>query len=140
MPALYEKLGIRFQYPENWTLDEVEALEGNNSVAVYSPGGGFWSIMIHPPDASPEALVEAALSVMRQQYDDLDAEGVAETLAGRRLVGYNMNFFYLDLTSTALVRSFATDRAAYVVLCQADDREFADIELVFRAITASLLK
>jgi hypothetical protein len=140
MPAVYEKLGIRFQYPENWTLDEVEALEGNNSVAVYSPGGGFWSIMIHPPEASPEDLVEAALNVMRQQYDELDAESVAETLAGRRLVGYDMNFFYLDLTSTALVRSFATERAAYVVFCQADDREFADIELVFRAITASLLK
>src|SRR5262245_3524767 len=98
MPAVYEKLGIRFQYPENWTLDEVEALEGNNSVAVYSPGGGFWSIMIHPPEASPEDLVEAALNVMRQQYDELDAESVAETLAGRRLVGYDMNFFYLDLT------------------------------------------
>lgn len=140
MPAVYEKLGIRFQYPENWTLDEVEALEGNNSVTLYSPAGGFWSIMIHPQGTPPAELVEAALAAMRQQYDDLDADPVAETVEGRDLVGYDMNFFCLDLTNTALVRSFSTERATYVVLYQADDLEFADIELVFRAITLSLLR
>ena len=37
MPAVYEKMGIRFMYPDNWTLDEEEALHGNQSVSVYSP-------------------------------------------------------------------------------------------------------
>ena len=27
MPAVFDKLGIRFLYPENWTLDEQEAFE-----------------------------------------------------------------------------------------------------------------
>ena len=140
MPAAYEKLGIRFQYPENWTLDEIEALEGNNSVTVYTPNGGFWSIMIHPPGTSPAELADAALEAMREQYDDLDVESAAETVAGREFVGYDLNFFYLDLTNTAMLRCFATERATYVVFYQADDREFADVGLVFRAITLSLLK
>ena len=52
----------------------------------------------------------------------------------------DLAFFYLDLTSTALVRSFATDEATYLLLCQAEDREFAEVEAVFRAMTRSLLK
>ena len=53
MPAEFNKLGIRFLYPENWTLDEQEALEGNRSVTVYSPGGAFWSIAMHEPNVDP---------------------------------------------------------------------------------------
>ena len=77
---------------------------------------------------------------MRQQYDDLDADEVHETVAGQDLVGYDMNFYCLDLTNTAQVRSYNTPDAAYVIFCQADDREFAEIEEIFRAITISLLR
>ena len=28
MPAIFDKLGIQFLYPENWTLDEQEAMDG----------------------------------------------------------------------------------------------------------------
>jgi hypothetical protein len=139
MAAVFDKLGIRFLYPENWTLDESEALAGNQVVTVYSPGGAFWSVMIHPADATPTKLAATALKAMRQQYDELDAEEVHENVAGHDLVGHDMNFYCLDLTNTAQVRSYLTPEAAYVVLCQADDREFAEIEAVFRAITMSLL-
>ena len=139
MPAVFDKLGIRFLYPENWKLDESDALAGNQIVSVYSPGGSFWSVMIHPPGIAPEKLAATALAAMRQQYDDLDAEEVRETVGGRDLIGYDLNFYCLDLTNTAMVRSYATPEGAYVVLYQADDREFAEIEPVFRAITLSLL-
>jgi len=140
MAAIFDKLGIRFAYPENWTLDESEALAGNQVVTVNSPGGSFWSVMIHPPAVAPEKLVATALKAMRQQYDELDAEAVEETIAGHELVGYDMNFYCLDLTNTAQVRSYRTPDAAYVIFCQADDREFAEIEEVFRAITFSMLR
>src|SRR5687767_4732077 len=97
MTAIYEKLGIRFRYPGNWTLDESDALEGQNSVCVYSPGGAFWSITLHPPDIDPQTLVDAALNAMRQEYQDLDAQAVRETVAGRELIGCDMNFYCLDL-------------------------------------------
>ncbi len=79
MAAIFNKLGIRFLYPENWTLDESEALEGNQVVTVFSPGGSFWSVMIDPPGTAPEKLAATALKAMRQQYDELDAEEVQET-------------------------------------------------------------
>lgn len=139
MPLQYDKLGICFQYPDNWTLDEIEARDSGNSVTVYSPGGAFWSITIHPASQSPQALADAALAAMRQEYDELDAEPIAETVAGQELTGWDMNFYCLDLTNTALVRGFSTDEATYLLFCQADDREFDEVEPVFAAITRSLL-
>ena len=139
MPSHYDKLGIHFQYPDNWNLDEIEARDSGNSVTVYSPGGAFWSITIHPASQSPQKLADAALAAMRNEYDELDAEAVAETVAGQDLTGWDMNFYCLDLTNTALVRGFRTDEATYLIFCQADDREFDEVEQVFAAITRSLL-
>lgn len=139
MPAVYDKLGVRFQYPENWVLDEKDALAGEASISVYSPGGAFWTLAIHSHEVRPRDLADAALKAMRQVYDELDAEPVRESIAGHKLTGYDLNFYCLDLTNTALVRGVQTPQASYLVLCQADDREFAEVEPVFRAITASLL-
>lgn len=140
MPAVYDKLGIHFQYPENWTLDESEALEGERSVSVYSPGGAFWSVIIHPPTLDPRVLAEAALDTMKQVYDELDAEPIEESIADRELIGCDMNFYCLDLTNTAQVRGFRRPEGTYLVMCQADDREFSEVEPVFRAMTLSLLR
>jgi hypothetical protein len=139
MPSQYEKLGIHFQYPDNWKLDEIEARDSGNSVTVYSPGGAFWSITIHPRSQSVQKLADAALAAMRQEYDELDAEPVAETVAGQELLGWDMNFYCLDLTNTALVRGFSSGDATYLIFCQADDREFDEVGPVFAAITRSLL-
>lgn len=140
MTAVYDKLGIRFQYPENWSLDESDAMAGDKSVTVYSPDGAFWTVIIRPHSLSPESLAEGALAAMRENYDELDAEAVEETIEGHDLVGYDMNFYCLDLTNTAMVRSYQTGTASLVVMFQADDREFASIEPIFRAITLSLLR
>lgn len=139
MPAVFHKLGISFQYPENWTLDEEDALAGSQSVTVYSPGGAFWSVSIHPRDTNPHQLADAAVKVMKGEYDSLESETAQETLAGRELVGFNLNFFCLDLTNTAIIRCLRTDQATYVLFWQAEDRDFDGLDPVFRAMTVSLL-
>lgn len=139
MPLKFEKLGISFQYPDNWTLDEKDALAGRRSVTVYSPGGAFWSVAAHPRSADPAELAKAAVEAMKQEYGGLEAEETREALAGRELIGYDLNFYYLDLTNTAQIRCLRTERTTFTVFCQAEDREFDRIEPVFRAMTASLL-
>lgn len=139
VPAVYDKLGIRFLYPDNWTIDEQEALEGNRSVAVYSPGGAFWSIALHAPDTDPEQLAATALATLQEEYAEAEFEPVVEEVEDYQLTGYDLNFFYLDLTNTALIRGFRTGDATCLVLCQAEDREYEQVEPVFRAITTSLL-
>ncbi len=139
MPGVYEKMGVHFLYPDNWTLDEEEALHGNITVTLYSPGGAFWSVVVHPKSTDPEPLAAAALQTLQAEYPDSEAEAVLEQIGGRSIGGYDMNFFYLDFTGTALIRGFRTASASCLVLCQAEDREFVKLAPVFRAITTSLL-
>jgi hypothetical protein len=140
MPAVFDRLGVRFQYPDNWTLDDSEASEEAPSVTVYSPdGGAFWSLVVHPGTVSIEDAAAAALDAMQNEYEQLDSEEVEDYVVGHPLVGYDLNFYCLDLTNTALIRSFADETNTYLILCEAEDREYAAVEPVFKAITHSLL-
>lgn len=139
MPAEYSKMGARFSYPENWTLDTDELNEKGNSITVYSPGGGFWSLGVHPAGTNAGQLAAEALEAMGEEYEHLESREISETNAEDILVGYDLNFFYLDLTSTAKIRCVRRSGATYAIFCQAEDREFEQIGEVFRAITASLL-
>jgi len=138
MSGVYEDRGIRFQFPENWSLDEEDGLDGSVTVHVTSPSGAFWSIAIHRPEQDPEKLVTAAVEAMRAEYQELDAEAAEERIADEKLTGYDLNFICLDLTNTALVRGFQSKQNTYLVFCQAEDREYERLKLVFRAITTSL--
>ncbi|MEX2138482.1 MAG: hypothetical protein WD894_04430 [Pirellulales bacterium] len=140
MQANFDKFGIRFQYPDNWTLEADDVLRGQGAISVYSPGGGFWSVTVHGPDDKPEELIGAVVEAMRNLYEDLDAEERLETIDGRAVFGCEINFYCLDLTNTATVRVIHSPRANYLVVCQAEDREFAELENVFAAMTASLIK
>lgn len=140
MPIQYQRPGLSFLYPDNWTLDEDDAPSGNQSATVYSPGGGFWSVAVHNGSANPLNLANATLEAMKKEYQGLDAEEVNETLDGRKMIGYDMSFFLFDFTNTAQVRSLKCNQVTYTILCQAEDREFEQIQRVFLAMTVSLLK
>jgi hypothetical protein len=58
---------------------------------------------------------------------------------GRNLTGFDLNFYCLDLTNTAQVRTLATPAAIYLILCQAEDREWNELAPVFAAITTSFV-
>jgi hypothetical protein len=50
-----------------------------------------------------------------------------------------MNFYCLDLTNTAQVRTLETPDAIYLIICQAEDREWERVSPVFAAITTSFV-
>ena len=140
MPALFNKFGIHFQYPENWTLETDSSAPGRQTVRVYRPGGGFWTVALAPSDSDPAQLAETALETIKREYDEFDSEETSESIGEVDLVGYDLNFYCLDLTNTAWIRAGRGHRATYLVICQAEDREFDQISPVFRAMTTSLLK
>lgn len=139
MPMEYSQGGLRFLYPEGWELDESEMHTDKTSVSVYSPGGAFWSVSVHPRSAEPQDMADTAVQTMRSEYEQVDAESSRATVAGSELVGYEMSFFYLDLVCTATVHSLRTEMATYVFFCQGEDAEFQRQAEVFRAITTSFL-
>jgi hypothetical protein len=139
MPAVFDKLGIRFQYPENWTLESDATATDRQTISVYSPEGAFWMVMCHPRDSDPLELARTALAAMQNEYKELDSEPVREEIGDVELVGFDLNFYCLDLTNTAWIRAGYTKSTTYLLICQAEDREFEQVSAVFQAMTASLL-
>lgn len=140
MPAVYNKQGLHFVYPESWTVDEDQTEDDNSVVTVYGPGGAFWSLTVHPEEAEPQALADAAVEALRGEYEQLDIDPIAVRLAGKQLVGYELNFYYLDLTSTAWFHAVRHGGATYLIYSQAEDRDLDDVAPVFAAIITSLLR
>ncbi len=140
MPHQFKGMGISFLYPDNWVLDEdrdPEAEEG--SATIFSPTGPFLSVSVYPHLTDPLDLAEQAVEGIREEYGDADVEVAEDTVAGKSLVGYDVNFFCMDLTSTAKVRCLRTAKATYAVFYQAEDADFERLARVFEAITASFL-
>ncbi|HEV2968710.1 MAG TPA: hypothetical protein VGY55_01900 [Pirellulales bacterium] len=138
MPAVFDRLGVHFQYPENWTLEAANEADGEE-VTVYSPGGAFWSLTIHER-GDPVELMDIVVDAMREEYDELDAEAVEDSIAGQELTGYDLNFYCLDLTNTAEIRAFNRGAKTYLLIWQAEDRDYDLVRPVFRAIATSLIK
>ena len=92
MSAVYDKMGLRFEYPENWRIEDEEAGIGASMVTVCSPEGAFWSVSIQSGDSEPNDMTQAAVEAMRQEYEDLDAEPTAETVEDRTLTGFDLSF------------------------------------------------
>lgn len=143
MPAVCDRLDIRFEYPENWKLEEDSAETGQSEsgqVIVSSPETAFWQLSKHPGEIELEDLFDEALSTLRSLYDEIEAEPVRETLEQVEIDGFNVNFYCLDFTNTCWLRAFRTPEACYLLLCQAEDREFRKTSPVFLAMLASVLR
>lgn len=139
MPSEFKGLGISFRYPENWRLDEDENDGQHGTVTIYSPSGAFLSVGVHPWGIKPLDLARGAVDGILEEYAEVDVEEVQQEVLGRKLVGFDMNFFCMDFTSTATVRCLRSRAATYSVFCQAEDRDFERLAAVFDAVTADLL-
>ena len=140
----FERMGLVFDYPDDWALeldaDGGSEAGGSPAVTLLSPGGGFWSVSRHEGDGNARLLAEAVVAQMRSEYQDIDIEAASDTIGGHLLPGYDFNFYCLDLTNTASVRTLRAPGSLHVVFCQADDREWDRVATVFAAMTTSLVR
>ena len=107
-------------------------------VSVQTPGGGFWSVHVYEKSTEPEELVSEALRTMQKEYEDVESELIREVVGDTETVGYEMNFYCLDLICTARAIAFRTADRTLLVLYQAESREFDEMGKVFQAMTFSL--
>ena len=138
MPAEFNKRGISFQYPDNWTLDEEEVQAGQGSVTVYSPGGAFWSVTREGPDAP--SLARHVVQAIQNEYEQCEFEPMVRRIGEHEVDGFELNFYCLDFLITAHVLNVHSTQGQLAVLYQAESRDFDRLQPVFDAISASLLQ
>ena len=140
MPAVYQQFGVRFLYPENWSVLDEETDEWPRTVTLQSQETGFWTLQVYPPDQDAKAAVLAVVESIREVYPDLEVLPAKETIAEVQAKGVDIAFFYLDLLVEAKIRCVKTPSAVILWHYQAESRELDKIEPVFQAIVTSLLQ
>lgn len=140
MPAEYDKFGARFQYPENWTIAEEDTDGWPKSLTLQSPKTGFWSVTAYDSPVDPGELLDEALNTMRQEYDNIESTAFTAAIGEIETTGYDLEFYCLDFVVRAGLRVFERHGRTWLVLFQGEDREFQQIDLVFQAITFSLVQ
>ena len=140
MPAVYEKFGVRFLYPENWSITDEEDDVWPRTVTVQSQDTAFWSLHVYPPRHDTQAVIDELVAAIGSEFSDIEVLPAEETLAGTDTTGVDLAFFYLDLLVEAKIRSLRTPSGTLVWLYQAESREFEAMEPVFQAMAISMLQ
>jgi hypothetical protein len=140
MPAIYEKLGVRFLYPENWSVQDEEDEDWPRSVTLQSPQTGFWSLHVYPAGHEVKPVVKELIAGIQAEFTDIEVLPAKETFGETPTAGVDLAFFYLDLLVEAKIRSLRTPSATLIWLYQAESKEFEVMEPVFQAIAVSMLQ
>jgi hypothetical protein len=140
MPAVYEKFGVRFLYPENWSITDEEDDDWPRTVTLQSEETGFWTLHVYPPDQPIKPVVKELVEAIQEEFSDIEVLPTEETLGETLTKGVDLAFFYLDLLVEAKIRSVHTPSATFIWLYQAESREFEAMERVFQAIALSMLQ
>lgn len=145
MTKIYQGIGVRCMYPENWSL--IEDTEDGQTIGftLESPTSAFMTVSEYPWNVSPRSAVESSAAAMSAEYEEVEQQEFEPQLAYRGQVlqdcrGIDLQFYYLDLLVTSRVIAFTVERKTYMIQIQAEDRDFATLEQVFQAMIISMLQ
>src|ERR1044072_8087169 len=71
MPAIYENFGVRFLYPENWSVIDEEDDGWPQTVTVQSPQTSFWSLHVYPPNSELKPIVKELIAAIQEEFRDI---------------------------------------------------------------------
>jgi hypothetical protein len=140
MPAVYENFGVRFLYPENWSITDEEDDGWPRGLTLQSEETGFWSLYVYPPKQQLKPVVDELVAAIQGEFGEVEVLPATETFGDTPTTGVDLAFFYLDLLVEAKIRCVQTPSATLVWLYQAESREFEAMEPVFQAIAVSMLQ
>ncbi len=138
MISKFERDGIRFQYPSNWSLETEEESAGGWSVSVQSPETAFLLISLRPDADNAAELADSTLDALKAEYKELDDTNAVGTFAGQVAIGHDIDFLTLDVPVTCWTRCAQTFAGPLLVMCQVSEPEREKNEPVLRAICASM--
>ena len=140
MPATFDDFGIKFLYPDNWSVLGRDESEGQEGVTLELPTGGFFSIERGREGDVPDAILDSLASSFENEYGEVEREELpGDSDAGiERAVEFR--FYYLDLLITSRLLFLTRHQIPYVIQMQAESRDFDTNEQVFEAIVQQLLR
>ena len=134
MPKSFESFGVKFLYPDNWTLAERDEEGGDEGVTLELPGGGFFAVERERDGELVEELIEEVADSLAEDYGDVEREEVELPGASDQERCVEFRFYYLDLLIISRLTIMKLDGVTLVVQMQAESRDFDANEMVFEAL------
>ena len=135
---VYEDHGVRFEYPSDWTVEVTDEGPVNTVDLQHPEGVAFALVRTDEMRPDPAELADLALEAMREEYPELDAAPVMETLNERCATGHDVEFFSLDIANGASIRCFRTPRRTVLIFGQWSDLGGEDLSELIRGVFRSL--
>jgi hypothetical protein len=139
MTAIYDKLGVRIFYAEGWKIIEDDVAAEPRVLSFESPSGGIWELMLYSVRRDSDGLVDEALSVMGEEYENLETTPCTTQFGDVQAGGHEIYFYHLDLLVHCRIVAAPLGEQTALLLWQAEDRDFDELEPVFRAMATTLL-
>ena len=150
MTAVYDKLGLKFLYPENWKLiedSEIGSLPTSDDVGspkiitLETPDGGTtWSVHVYGSAVDGDSVLKETLVSLQEMYEDLEIAPFAQALGKLEGAGVEAMFYCLDFLIRAQLYWVKTEKHLLLFWAQAEDRAFEAQQIVFQALAISLLQ
>ncbi len=138
MFGIYDDQGIRFEYPPGW---EVEVTDDGprRVIAIESPDGpAFAMITVDENRLAPADMADEALAAMRDEYPTLEAVPALDSIDGQNAVGFDVEFFSLDMLNACSIRCFRTPRRTVLIFGQWMEDDEDDPGAAIAAIARSI--
>lgn len=141
MTVTYQQNSIQFQYPENWTLTDDPSEPLPRAISLESPGGHImWSVHLHPADADMDEILDEAIDTLRESYEDLELSTETVEFEVSQGKAFGALFFCLDFLVRIKLQVYRTEDYTLLLWYQCEDRDFDQQEMVFRAISTTLMQ
>jgi hypothetical protein len=129
MLGRFDDHGVRFRYPESWEV-EADSDDSETSITLTAPDGlAFALLRLNDERPDPRETASEALAAIQAEYPALEATAVAETIDGQDALGFDAEFFSLDVVNGCVIRCFQTARRTILLFGQwteTDDEEPGD--------------
>lgn len=140
MPGIYDQQGVKFLYPDNWTLAGQSLDTEPIVVELQSPSSAFWTLHVYSLENDAGEIIDEFRDAMSAEYENIEVETVDEMEGEEPVLGYDMAFYCLDFLVSAKVRCWRQGNSLVLTHAQAEDREFEEIAPIFRAMTVSMMR
>ena len=71
MPAVYDNLGVRFLYPENWSIIDEDDEGWPRTVTVQSKETGFWTLHGYPPLQEVQPAIDELVAAIKGEFGEV---------------------------------------------------------------------
>ncbi len=119
----FKEHGYNLEFPAEWELEFDE--ETLHEITLHSPNGAFWALTRRPAFVKPDDLLQEALKALTKEYAEAEISTAFEEYSNRRLDGFNLGFFYLDLPCMAMIRTIRFGTFTYFLYIQTMDQSTA---------------